>query len=259
MTLGYRELLDFHIAALQGHFIDEIVPAPHDAGVMIFSRRETEAMWNLLFVANAAAAEAHRATIAQAFAVRERRPTWYLPDASGAALSPDWTASGQNSWMVRPRGTAAHELPADLTLLPVKTPAQIRLFNRLYIDVYWESAPPPDVALPIDAEEPLSTSDGEFNVRHWLLYRARSPVAMLTTFTREGLCGVYNVGTDPQFTGRGYASHAILAVLAQLEAEGCQASFLLTECNPRLAPFYGRLGFSTIATGQFFVCSEKKG
>ena len=74
MMPSYRELRRFHVEAQFGTFIDEIVDAPGDAGVLIFSHREAEPMWNTLFVDDPAAAQAVWPVIARCFAERGRRP-----------------------------------------------------------------------------------------------------------------------------------------------------------------------------------------
>jgi N-acetylglutamate synthase-like GNAT family acetyltransferase len=95
-------------------------------------------------------------------------------------------------------------------------------------------------------------ADGAFEACHWLLFRRDQPVVLLTTLRRGERAGLYNVGTDPAMTRRGFASQAIRAALADLQRQGVREVFLLTECDPALAPFYARLGFETVATGQFY-------
>ncbi len=249
----YRDWLAFHIAAQRGMFIDEVVPAPGRAGTMVFSARETEPMWNVLFVDAVPDACRHEAQIARAFAARGREPCWYLSDQDGPALPVGWQATGQNAWMAREITGAAGALPDGLALQAVVTPAEALRFNRLYGDVYWGSALPPGAAMPIpDAETWTGGGGGDFDARHWLLLHGEHPVALLTALCRHGRSGIYNVGTDPALTRRGFASHAIRAVLAALARDGVREVFLLTECNPALAPFYARLGFETVATGRFF-------
>jgi N-acetylglutamate synthase-like GNAT family acetyltransferase len=79
---------------------------------------------------------------------------------------------------------------------------------------------------------------------------------MLTTLCRGERAGLYNVGTEPKLTRRGYATLAIRAVLAAERREGLQETFLLTECDPGLEHFYARLGFRTVATGRFYCRRE---
>jgi ribosomal protein S18 acetylase RimI-like enzyme len=249
----YREWLAFHLDAQRGMFIDEVVPAPGGAGVMIFSQRETEPMWNMLFVFSVRDAHRHQASIARAFALREREPVGYLPDPAEAALPSGWRASGQNAWMSRVLQATDGALPAGLSLKRVITSAQARAFNQLYFDVYWGDSPSAKAARPIPDETAWDgASRGAFEVAHRLLFQGDTPAALLTTICRNGLGAIYNVGTDPRLTRRGYASHAIRATLAVLAGQGVREVFLLTECNPALVPFYARLGFETVIHGQFY-------
>ena len=249
----YRDWLTFHVEAQRGMFIDEVVPAPGRAGTMVFSAREAEPMWNVLFVDAVPDACRHEAEIARAFAARGREPVWYLPDPDGARLPSLWQETGQNAWMARAADGGPGALPDGLALQPVVTPAQAQRFNRLYGEVFWGAAPPPEAAVPIpEAEAWTGAGGGPFEVRHWLLLHGERPVALATTLCRNGLGSLYNVGTAPAMTRRGYASHAIRAVLAVLARQGIREVFLLTECDPALAPFYARLGFATVATGRFY-------
>lgn len=254
----YRELLAFHIDAQRGQFIDEVVAAPEAAGVLIFSRREAEPMWNLFFVDQLGQALVHQKEIAAAFAARGREPVWYLPDEDDPRLPDAAQVVGTNTWMIRRRGVPWQGLPAGLSLRGVASPGDARLFNQLYVDVYWNSEPAEDLALPIPDDVPSRQPSDTFAVRHWLLLLADRPVALLTTITRQGMSAVYNVGTHPQFKRRGYATHAILAVLAELERQGGERSFLLTECDPTLAPFYARMGYEPVTTGRFLKMRSGK-
>jgi GNAT superfamily N-acetyltransferase len=256
---AYREWLAFHIEAQRGMFIDEVVPAPGRAGVMIFSASEAEPMWNLLFVDVPTEACRCEAEIAQAFAARGRQPVWYVPDPEGAALPPSWQATGQNTWMARGTDGVCGVLTEGLALRRVMTPRQAECFNQLYLDVFWGAAPSSDAALPIpETAAWTGVAEGTFEVRHWLLIRGDRPVVLLTTLRRGERAGLYNVGTDPAMTRRGFASQAIRAVIDELQRQGVQEVFLLTECDPALAPFYARLGFGTVATGQFYRRQEAK-
>lgn len=251
--VSYSELLAFHIDAQHGFFIDEVVPAAAGAGVMVFSRRETEPMWNLFFVDQVEAAVAHQAEIVLAFAMRQREPVWYLPDQPGVCLPPVWRATGKNTWMARPQSVVPHRLRAGLTLQRVETATQKQLFNQLYIDVYWGSTPPADIALPLDATPTWRDANDTFEVQHWLLMSQNRGLALLTAISRDGLSAIYNVGTHPEFTRQGLASQAMLAALTELDRLGCKNSFLLTECDETLAPFYARLGYEIVTTGQFYT------
>ena len=258
---AYRDWLDFHIDAQLGMFIDEVIPAPGRAGKLIFSMQEAEPMWNLLFVDVPSEALRHEKWIAEAFAARGRRPVWYLadsPDQGRPALPSPWQPRGQNTWMARGMdGISNIALPEGMTLRRVLTPAQAEHFNQLYLNIFWEGEMSPNVALPIPEPEAWAgVSGGSFKTHHWLLYRGEQPAVMLTTLCRGERAGLYNVGTEPKLTRRGYATLAIRAVLAAERREGLQETFLLTECDPGLEHFYARLDFRTVATGRFYCRRE---
>lgn len=255
MIPTYRELRRFHIEAQFGTFIDEIVDAPGDAGVLIFSHREAEPMWNTLFVDDPAAAQAVWPVIARCFAERGRRPVWYLADGLNMLNRPSRPLTG-SAWMVRPRGGATARTPGR-RLVPqrVASAADAARFNQRYVEIFWHGQPPDNVALPISDAAPTAPGGARHETLHWILADAGEPVAILTTIRRGPLCGVYNVGTRPGFTGKGYASQAILGALDELEARGCEQSFLLTE-DESLPPFYERLGYRTVTTGWFYVDGE---
>jgi GNAT superfamily N-acetyltransferase len=257
MNPSYRELRQFHIGAQTGVFIDEVIAAPGGAGVLVFSRREAEPMWNTLFVDDPVAAQAAWPSIVRLFAARNRRPVWYLTEEGTGLLDRPARPLVGCAWMVRPRGVESPWRSARrLVPQPVETAAQAARFNQLYVEIFWNDQPPVDVALPIPDGEPAAPGGGPQETLHWILADAGDPVAILTTIRRGRMCGVYNVGTRPRLTGRGYASQAILGALDSLEARGCDGSFLLTE-DETLPPFYERLGYETVAAGRFYTGVEE--
>ena len=253
MRPSYRDLVQAHVDGQRDMFIDEVMPAPGGAGTLVFSRREAEPMWNVLLADDVGQVLAHQPEIVGAFAARGREPLCYLAGDLSNAAPPTWTFGGENAWMCRARGASLPPLAEGLALRRVTTPADVATFNRLYLDVYWGDTPgvPPGVAVPIGDRLPPGQPSA-YDIRHWMLERAGEAVAFLSTIRRGAQAGVYNVGTRPGYTRRGYATQAIQAVLAVIEREGCEMTFLVTECNPALAPFYARLGYATVTTGRFY-------
>ena len=129
------------------------------------------------------------------------------------------------------------------------TEADIKAFNQLYLDVFWEGAPDPGAVVPITN---TVAGGGWFEVRHWMALDADGPVAILSILARDGLAALYNVGTRCSSRGRGLASALVQDVLAQEARCGIRRVFLLTERDKPLAPFYERLGFVTVTTGGYY-------
>ncbi len=253
MPPSYRDLVQAHVDGQRDMFIDEVVTAPDGAGTLVFSRRETEPMWNVLLADDVGRVLAHQPEIVRAFAARGREPLCYLAGDLADAAPPSWTLNGENAWMCRARGGPPPPLPEGLALRRVATPEAAATFNRLYLDVFWGDTPavPAGAAVPINDAVALGRA-AAYDIRHWLLERDGEAVALLSTIRRGAQAGIYNVGTRPDRTRRGYATQAILAVLASIEREGCERTFLVTECNPALAPFYARLGYATVTKGRFY-------
>ena len=91
----------------------------------------------------------------------------------------------------------------------------------------------------------------EIGAINYVAYRGRQPVGVGSLFVRDGMGGIYNMGTLPHFRGCGVATSVMAACLADARRLGC-AEVGLTP-TPMGRPLYERLGFEEVYHERYFV------
>lgn len=82
------------------------------------------------------------------------------------------------------------------------------------------------------------------NLRHFSLYKQDAPIASITLSIHGHIARIDDVGTLPEFQGKGYATHIMSCVLAEAKKSGAQYCFLeASESGLRL---YQKLGFEPL-------------
>ncbi len=235
-------------------FIDEAARAEDGSGVWIFSARESEPTWNLFAVFDAGLALRHEARIAHEFHARGRGPVWYVAGidtvSDPQSLPAPWRRFSTDYWMVRDGADLAPPRATGLSIAVAMTAADAETFNRLYADAFWDGVEDSDVAVPIPTGVP--GTGGWMETRHWLIYEAGVPNALISTVSHGGVTALYNVGTRRAARGRGLGRALIQMVLEEEARRGAAHFFLLTERDKPLEAFYRRFGFRTVATGGYY-------
>lgn len=79
------------------------------------------------------------------------------------------------------------------------------------------------------------------NFRHFSLYKEETPIASITLSLRGAVARIDDVGTLPEFQGRGYATHLLRYVLSEAKRLGARHCFL--ESSDSGLGVYQKLGF----------------
>jgi GNAT superfamily N-acetyltransferase len=79
---------------------------------------------------------------------------------------------------------------------------------------------------------------------HFVLYANNTPISCLTLSIEESRARIDDVGTVPEFQGKGYASCLIYDVLQRAKQLGVNKCFL--EASEKSLVVYQKIGFSTI-------------
>lgn len=82
------------------------------------------------------------------------------------------------------------------------------------------------------------------NLHHFSLYKAQKPVASLTLSIHDNIARIDDVGTLPEFQGRGYAT--LLMQYASLEAQKLGATDCYLEASKSGLSIYEQLGFKEL-------------
>lgn len=86
------------------------------------------------------------------------------------------------------------------------------------------------------------------NVTLILSYMGSAPAACAALYLRDGVAGIYCLGTIPQLRGRGVA-----AGILKKAASTSENLFLQTFSSENLLPFYKRVGFKVTYTKKIYI------
>lgn len=86
-----------------------------------------------------------------------------------------------------------------------------------------------------------SALKNNFNLSHFSLYKQGKPIASMTPSLNNGIARVDDVGTLPEFKGKGYATHLVHYALSKAKTLGVQYAFL--EASNHGIGVYVKLGF----------------
>lgn len=82
------------------------------------------------------------------------------------------------------------------------------------------------------------------NLRHFSLYKQEKPIASITLSMNDAIARIDDVGTLPEFQGKGYATHLMRYVLFEAKKLGARHCFL--ESSDSGLGVYQKLGFETL-------------
>jgi ribosomal protein S18 acetylase RimI-like enzyme len=168
---------------------------------------------------------------------------WPTPDLQAHGMS----LVGHPPLMVRLSGDSAVPFSPDLRIVEVGDDAQLRDFERVFVDAY----PIPELQ-PYGAQRIFDSRILGAPFHAWVGYVDASPVAVAATYVGEHAVGVYMVATLPQFRGRGYG--------AALTLRAAQADATLPaelQASDDGQPVYLRLGFQVVAHYALWMALRK--
>lgn len=82
------------------------------------------------------------------------------------------------------------------------------------------------------------------NLRHFSLYKQEKPIASITLSMHDAIARIDDVGTLPEFQGKGYATHLMRYVLSEAKKLGARHCFL--ESSDSGLGVYQKFGFETL-------------
>jgi ribosomal protein S18 acetylase RimI-like enzyme len=133
--------------------------------------------------------------------------------------------------------------PNGLRLQRVQTAAQLADFAHI-ISVMW-SPPDPEVVHFYDLAAPAILKP-DSPMWFYVGYVDEKPVCTAEVTVAEGIAGLYNICTLPDYRQRGFGTAMTLQPLIDAQANGCKTAVLqATEAGARV---YKRLGFETFGT-----------
>lgn len=197
-------------------------------------------MWNhSTWFGGAAASESEMASF-----VREveewhthhgRRPVVYLLEESEGIGAHGYEKFDRETWMVRDVSPEQNGAPD----VAVETATDLREFSKVFRAAFSASSPAYDQAL---------RRDGNARQKHLIARLGNEPVAVGTVIFEGPLACIYNVGSAPQFRGRGAGRAMMHAAIQAAREEGCRWVFLQVESGSLAERLYVKLGFEPLFT-----------
>lgn len=143
-------------------------------------------------------------------------------------------------------GTPVAEVAPQVRVEPAPreySPMVFELLSR----VFWPNASPQTLA---NGRRGVAIAY-DLGAVNYVAYIGNRPAGTGMLLARGGMGGIYNMGTLPEFRGRGVARAVMAALLAAAQASGCRYVGLTP--TPAGRPLYERLGFQELYQEQYFV------
>jgi amino acid adenylation domain-containing protein len=164
-----------------------------------------------------------------------RRPVVYLIEENNAIVSQGYEKFDRETWMVRdvsPEQNAGGDFS-------IETASDLREFAKVFRAAFSASSAAYDQAL---------RRDGSARQKHLIARLGNEPVAVGTVIFEGDLACIYNVGSAPQFRGRGAGRAMMYAAIQAGREEGCRWVFLQVESGSLAERLYVKLGFKPLFT-----------
>lgn len=132
----------------------------------------------------------------------------------------------------------------DVWVKQVDNPVPLAVFRRILSNVFYLSISEVNLVL---GERTLQIP----HVRHYLGWIGNIPVGTASLVLSEGVAGVWNVGTLPEYRHRGVAATLMHHILNEARSLGYENSMLLASNEGQ--PLYDRLGYKTLSHIRVYV------
>ncbi len=132
----------------------------------------------------------------------------------------------------------------EVWIRQVDSPVPLSVFRRILSTVFHLSMQEVNLVL---GERTLTIE----HVRHYLAWVGNTPVGTASLVLSDGMAGVWNVGTMPEYRHRGVAATLMHHILSEARAMGYKSSMLLASNEGQ--PLYERLGYETLSHIRVFV------
>lgn len=87
---------------------------------------------------------------------------------------------------------------------------------------------------------------------HFVCYDSGKPISIATLCFENGYGGIYSVGTNPAYRGKGFGTVATSACISKWQELGGKTLFLQTETGSDVEKWYFKLGFKKVFVGNIF-------
>lgn len=198
------------------------------------------------------------------FKAKNRQPTVYFTPFTKPRNLPEilkrfgFVPKYKDAWMFYEKSEPKFTIPKGFTIKQVNTIDEIKIFVSIFRQAYGGASPEePYGALPKEYGECLLDSfikpqEGNI-VIHYLGFLDNKPISIATLIYSGNFGCIYNVGTIPDYRGRGFGATLSLNAVADSIKNNAKIVFLQTEQGSFNEKYYTNLGFSTKFICEGFV------
>jgi len=183
---------------------------------------------------------------------KKRKPAFYLTpfcipvNFFQILESQGYVCKSTDAWMFF-RGNPIVQIPYNLKVKRVENKTDMLFFKEVYDAAYSSKNGtycfPPEYGIAVFNS--YDRQETNVTVRNYLVFDNETPVGILSLLSKDGLFGIYNVGTIPSFQKRGIGSTLTNLAISKAIIEGAKAIFLQTEKDSPNESFYKKQGFIT--------------
>jgi GNAT superfamily N-acetyltransferase len=176
--------------------------------------------------------------------------SWWCGDDSRPGLSGELVARGAELTLEMPVMAARLETSATVGSLEIEEVTTDRALAE-WTGVYMSAmvSEPEDFDAVLETERRRGDTPGTY--RRFLGRAGGRAVATSALLVTDEVAGLYVVGVDPPFRGRGYGTAISAAALAAGRATG--ATIATLQARPLAQPIYERLGFATVSRYRLYL------
>lgn len=144
---------------------------------------------------------------------------------------------------------------SSLNVLRVETPESINDFLEVFTSAYGGEKTEEQPYGELDETYILSVRRSfayKSKFYHFVCYDSEKPVSIATLCFENGYGGIYSVGTNPEFRGKGFGTVATNACISKWHELGGKTLFLQTETGSAVEKWYFKLGFKKVFIGNIY-------
>jgi ribosomal protein S18 acetylase RimI-like enzyme len=252
------DLLEKHFAVQKGMYFSKKLT--FSAFSIFLSEMIDDAYWNYAYCNENSCFTDALQSIEESFKIHDRHSCLYIADDRSnlqgdlrVLESKGYSKISTESFMVY-NGASFKDNTTQAEL--VVTKKQEEDFLNVFVKAYGgeKSDDQPYGTLPDSYIKSLNKSfflhDKFF---HFVCYDGRIPISIASLCFFEGSAGIYNVGTDPLFRGKGFGSSATISCVSMWKKLNGRQLFLQTETGSSVEAWYIRMGFDVVFHGSLFL------
>lgn len=148
-------------------------------------------------------------------------------------------------WMFfDPTAKVNYKKAKDLKITKVQNAYDLEIFIRIFnesFELIEEGQKNSDYGLSLfDA---YSNKNNNVHITHFLGWIGNTPVSVASTYLKDDVAGIYNVGTPEEYRCQGFGASLSIAAIEEAKKNNCRRILLQTELGSGPERLYSKLGF----------------